>query len=86
MSTNGGQKILAVNSLQKKKLLAILYCHYDYCLDYDWYFLGGKFQNWKLFCNFLLHRQTSGYLCTTALILFKHVGFLEYPSFLNSLN
>jgi hypothetical protein len=31
---------------------------------------------------FLLHRTfTSGYLCTIALILFIHVGFLEYLSF-----
>jgi hypothetical protein len=45
-------------------------------------FLGGKFQNSKLFCHFLLHRTfTSGYLCTTALILFIHVEFLEYLSF-----
>jgi hypothetical protein len=43
--------------------------------------LGGKFQNSKLFCNFLLHKTfTSGYLCTTALILFIHVGFLEYQA------
>jgi hypothetical protein len=27
----------------------IPYCHYDYRLDYGWYFLGGKFQNSKLF-------------------------------------
>jgi hypothetical protein len=52
-----------------------------YCLDYDWYFLGGKFQNAKLFCHFLLRRRLSGYLCTTGLILFIHVGFLEYLSF-----
>jgi hypothetical protein len=32
--------------------------------------------------SFLLHRTfTSGYLCTIALILFIHVGFLEYLSF-----
>jgi hypothetical protein len=43
----------------------ILACHYDYRLDNDWYFLGGKFQNAKLFCHFLLHRTfTLGYLCT----------------------
>jgi hypothetical protein len=31
---------------------------------------------------FLLHRTfTSGYLCTIVLILFIHVGFLEYLSF-----
>jgi hypothetical protein len=34
------------------------------------------------FLSFLLHRTfTSGYLCTIALILFIHVGFLEYLSF-----
>jgi hypothetical protein len=30
----------------------------------------------------ILHRKfTSGYLCTIALILFIHIGFLEYLSF-----
>jgi hypothetical protein len=57
----------------------MLYCHYDYRLDYDWYFLGGKFQNSKLFCHFLLHRMFTS--CTTALILFIQVGFLEYLNF-----
>jgi hypothetical protein len=28
------------------------YCHHDYRLDYECYFLGGKFQNSKLFCHF----------------------------------
>jgi hypothetical protein len=29
------------------------YCHHDYRLDYyERYFLGGKFQNSKLFCHF----------------------------------
>jgi hypothetical protein len=32
--------------------------------------------------SFLLHRKfTSGYLCTIALILFIHIGFLKYLSF-----
>jgi hypothetical protein len=36
----------------------------------------------KIILSFLLHRTfTSGYLCTIALILFIHVGFLEYLSF-----
>jgi hypothetical protein len=52
------------------------YCHYDYCLDYDWYFLGGKFQNDHSFST-----TQNVYLCTTALMLFIHVGFLEYLSF-----
>jgi hypothetical protein len=50
------------------------------CLDYDWYFLGGKFQNSKLFCHFLLHRKfTTSYLCTCDLSI--HVAFLEHLSF-----
>jgi hypothetical protein len=48
--------------------------HYDYRLDYDWYFLAGKFQNSKLFCHFLLHRPLPKVIY---LILFIHVGFLE---------
>jgi hypothetical protein len=28
------------------------YCLHDYRLDYERYFLGGKFQNSKLFCHF----------------------------------
>jgi hypothetical protein len=28
------------------------YCHYDYRLDYECYFLGAKFQNSKLFYHF----------------------------------
>jgi hypothetical protein len=66
-----------------------VHCHHDYRLDYERYFLGGKFQNSKLFCHFyyteterlpqviyvrLLPRGI-------ALILFIHVGFLEYLSF-----
>jgi hypothetical protein len=36
----------------------------------------------KIILSFLLHRTfTSGYLCTIALILFIHIGFLEYLSF-----
>jgi hypothetical protein len=27
-------------------------CHHDYRLDDERYFLGGKFQNSKLFCHF----------------------------------
>jgi hypothetical protein len=50
----GGQKMLAVIVCQfkKKKLYSVLYCHHDYRLDYKRYFLGGKFQNSKLFCHF----------------------------------
>jgi hypothetical protein len=48
-----GQKILAiVCQFKKKKLYSVLYCHHDYRLDYERYFLGGKFQNSKLFCHF----------------------------------
>jgi hypothetical protein len=43
---------LSVNSKKKKKLYSVLYCHHDYRLDYKRYFLGGKFQNSKLFCHF----------------------------------
>jgi hypothetical protein len=60
-------------SFQKKMQFMLYY------RDYDWHFLGGKFPNLKLYCHFLLHSTfTSGYLCTIALILFIHVGFLEY--------
>jgi hypothetical protein len=67
----------------KKKKKSVLYCHHDYRLHYERYFLGGKFQNSKLFCHFYyIHRTfTSGYLCTIALTLFIHVEFLEYLSF-----
>jgi hypothetical protein len=56
--------------------------HHDERLDYERYFLGGKFQNSKLFCHFYyIHRTfTSGDLCTIDLILFIYVGFLEYLS------
>jgi hypothetical protein len=38
--------------------------------------------NFKIILSFLLHRTfTSAYLCMIALILFIHVGFLEYLSF-----
>jgi hypothetical protein len=48
-----GHKILAVIVCQLKKKIVIrtLY-HHDYRLDYERYFLGGKFQNSKLFCHF----------------------------------
>jgi hypothetical protein len=40
------------------------------------------YERFVFFLSFLLHRTfTSGYLCTIALILFIHVGFLEYLSF-----
>jgi hypothetical protein len=42
---------LSVSS-EKKKCNPVLYCHHDYRLDYERYFLGGKFQNSKLFCHF----------------------------------
>jgi hypothetical protein len=57
------------------------YCHHDYRLDYECYFLGGKFQNSKLFCHFYYYGERLPqviYLCTIALILFIHDGFLEY--------
>jgi hypothetical protein len=50
-----GQKILAVIVCQfKKKKICNPYFidHHDYRLDYERYFLGGKFQNSKLFCHF----------------------------------
>jgi hypothetical protein len=56
----GGQKILDVNfSLQKKnyKPYFLVTMIIDYHLDYDWYILGGKFQNSKLLCQFLRHRR-----------------------------
>jgi hypothetical protein len=36
----------------QKKIVIRTYCHHDYRLDYERYFLGGKFQNSKLFCHF----------------------------------
>jgi hypothetical protein len=51
----GGQKILAVIVCQfKKKKIVIrtLLSSWLPCLDYERYFLGGKFQNSKLFCHF----------------------------------
>jgi hypothetical protein len=41
---------LSVN-LKKKKMQSVLYCHHDYRLDYERYFLGDKLQNSKLFCH-----------------------------------
>jgi hypothetical protein len=46
-SKNFGRHCL---SIKKKK--SVLYCHHDYRLDYERYFLGGKIQNSKLFCHF----------------------------------
>jgi hypothetical protein len=68
----------SVNS-KKKNLKSVLYCHHDYRLDYERYFLGGKFQNSKLFCHFYYTERLPQ--VTIALILFIHVGFLEYLSF-----
>jgi hypothetical protein len=52
----GGQKILAVIVCQFKKKNCnpyfIVIMIIDYRLDYKRYFLGGKFQNSKLFCHF----------------------------------
>jgi hypothetical protein len=45
-------------------------------------FFGWSISKLKINLSFLLHKTfTSGYLCTIALILFIHVGFLEYLSF-----
>jgi hypothetical protein len=60
----------------------LYYCHHDYRLDYERYFLGGKFQNSKLYSHFYYtERLPQVYLRTIALILFIHVEFLEYLSF-----
>jgi hypothetical protein len=41
-----------------------------------------NFKTQNIILSFLLHRTfTSGYQCTIALILFIHVGFLEYLGF-----
>jgi hypothetical protein len=81
---HAGQKILPVIVCQlkkKKKISSVLYCHHDYRLDYERYFLGGK-SKLNITLSFILHRTfTSGYLCTIVLILFIHVGFVEYLSF-----
>jgi hypothetical protein len=80
IGTNLGRHCL---SIQKKIVIRALLSSL-YRLDYERYFLGGKFLNSKLFCYFYYKLQgtfTSGYLCTIALILFIHVGFLEYLSF-----
>jgi hypothetical protein len=46
---NEGHGILGSLLLSFQK---VLYCHHDYRLDYERYFLGDKFQNSKLFCHF----------------------------------
>jgi hypothetical protein len=57
-----GQKILAVIFCHFKKYLCNLFFSVimiiDYRLDYDWYFLGGKFQNSKLYWH-ILHTERS---------------------------
>jgi hypothetical protein len=79
----GGQKILAVIFCHFKKnvihtLLSLT--HYDYRLDYDRIFLGGKFQNSKLFCHFLLDRTftyvpTQNYFVSRILHIFFQTYF-----------
>jgi hypothetical protein len=83
-----GQKILAVIVCQFKKKCNphfIVIMIIDYRLDYERYFLGGKFQNSKLFCHFYYTERLPQVLRLSmrmiALILFIHVGFLEYLSF-----
>jgi hypothetical protein len=45
-------------------------------------FFGWQISKLQIILPFQLHRTfTFGYLCTTALILFIHVGFLEYLCF-----
>jgi hypothetical protein len=41
---------LSVNSKKKK---IVLYCHHDYRLDYERYFLGGKTQNYFVISTIL---------------------------------
>jgi hypothetical protein len=51
----------------------MLDCHYDY----DWHFLGGKFQKLAIILSFSTTQNVYlrlSYLCTTALILFIHVN------------
>jgi hypothetical protein len=44
---------LSVNSKKKIVIRTLLSSiHHDYRLDYERYFLGGKFENSKLFCHF----------------------------------
>jgi hypothetical protein len=47
-------KKLSRHFLSLKKNVIHTLLSYDYRLDYNWYFLGGKFRNLKLFCHFLL--------------------------------
>jgi hypothetical protein len=64
-----GQNFLAVIVCQlKKKMYSVLYYHHDYRLDYEVIF-------WVV--NF----KTQNYFVISSLILFIHVGFLEYLSF-----
>jgi hypothetical protein len=72
---------LSVNSKKKKKncnpyfiviMITVL------IMNVIFWVVNFKTQN----LSFLLHRKfTSGYLCTIALILFIHIGFLKYLSF-----
>jgi hypothetical protein len=70
-----GQKILVVIVCQFKKKKIVIrtllsLTHYDYRLDYERYFLGGKFQNSKLFCHFYYTERLPQviYVLTIALI------------------
>jgi hypothetical protein len=57
----------------------MLYCHYDY----KWHFLGGKFQNLKLFCHFLLHRlsmYSSGIKTSGTIFLSLQKNLCKAPS------
>jgi hypothetical protein len=81
-----GQKILAVIVCQFKKkkcnLYFIVIMITVLIMNVIFWVVNFKTQNYFVIYSFLLHRTfTSGYLCTIALILFIHVGFLEYLSF-----
>jgi hypothetical protein len=79
-----GQKILAiVCQFKKKKIINcnpyfIVIMITVFIMNVIFWVVNSKL---KMILSFLLHRTfTSRYLCTIALILFIHVGFLEYLS------
>jgi hypothetical protein len=79
---------LSVNSKKKIVICTLLS---SWLPSWLWtLFFGWWILKLKIILSFLLHRTfTAGYLCTIALILFIHVGFLGYLSFKrasNSLN
>jgi preprotein translocase subunit SecE len=87
MQKNGvyyaGQKILAVIVCQLKKKTCNPYFIVIMItvLIMNVIFWSGKFQNSKLFCHFYYTERLPQVIYVHALILFIHVGFLEYLSF-----